>query len=349
MAVASAPVEPRLRGSSIGWIHRALTDIAVAGAWVPFAVGAMVVPAPALRWYAFGVLVLSLAHQPVTLAVVYADGEQLAARRRLFTWAPVVLAAAVFVGLHISFMLVAVIGALWNTEHTLMQRYGLVRIYRRKVGDPGSGHLDLALLVSWLALVLAWAVADPRTPERIDSLGLGTANERSLELLVDARPYASALLVVTAVSAVIVTGRWWRRERRHGFAANPAVYLYLAATGALFALALAHPVAGLLAWIGSHAVEYFVVVIRSLAARHPPGARSRTWLARGVRGPLGVGGVVAGSALLGTAVVLIAQLHAGLLLYGMIFFCVGGLHIVYDGVIWKLRRPAVADSFAIDR
>ncbi len=338
----------RRRPRPIGWIHRARTDVAVAVAWVPFAIAALAIPASSLRWYAFGVLVLSLAHQPLTLAVVYADGEQLAARRRLFTWTPVLLAAAVFVGLHISFMLVAVIGAVWNTEHTLMQRYGLVRIYRRKGGDTGPGRLDLALLASWLALVLAWAVADPRTPARIESLGLGTANQRSLELLLDVRPRAQVLLALTSVIAVAITIRWWRRERRCGFDANPAAYLYLGATAGLFLLALVHPVAALLGWIGSHAAEYFVVVAQSLKARHPPGGQGRTLLARSVGGPLGVGGFVALASATGTAVVLMAHFHAGLILYGMVFFCVGGLHILYDGVIWKLRRPAVAESFAID-
>ncbi len=31
----------------------------------------------------------------------------------------------------------------------------------------------------------------------------------------------------------------------------------------------------------------------------------------------------------------------------MVFFTLGGLHVFYDGFIWKLRRPAVAQSLAI--
>lgn len=33
--------------------------------------------------------------------------------------------------------------------------------------------------------------------------------------------------------------------------------------------------------------------------------------------------------------------------YAVILFTVGGLHILYDGVIWKLRRPDVARSFGV--
>ncbi len=332
----------------VAWIHSARTDIALALAWLPFGIVGLSVSGDGLRWFAAGVLLLSLAHQPVTLGLVYADSEQFGSRRRLFVWTPVVLATAVFIGLTISFFLVAIIGALWNTEHTLMQRYGLTRIYRRKGGETGSGRLDLMLLSSWLRLVLAWAVADSRTPGRIESLGLGSANRRGLDLLVDLRPFATVLLVVAIGFAGIATARWLGRERANGFAANPATYLYVGATASLFGLAIVHPVAGLLAWVGSHAIEYFVVVITSLDARRRRSAEARSILERGIRAPAGVIGFVGLCTAVGVGTVLLLQVRTGLMVYGMVFFCVGGMHIFYDGVIWKLRTPRVAETFAID-
>ena len=121
-------------------------DLVVAAAWVPFAAAAFAMPDGWIRWYALGVLLLSLAHQPLTLGLVYGDPVQRRARRRFFLWAPIVLAVVVLIGQAISFMLVAAIGGLWNTEHTLMQRYGLVRIHRRRRGDDTTGRLDLLLL-----------------------------------------------------------------------------------------------------------------------------------------------------------------------------------------------------------
>ena len=50
----------------------------------------------------------------------------------------------------------------------------------------------------------------------------------------------------------------------------------------------------------------------------------------------------------GSTIVLLAQFHASLTVYGVLFFGIGGLHILYDGVIWKLRRPDVARSLDID-
>ncbi len=253
-----------------------------------------------------------------------------------------------FVGLRIDFLLVAVIGGLWNTEHTLMQRYGITRIYRRKGGDAGSGRLDLLLLSSWLVLVLAWAVADPRTSDRIQSLNLGTANDRSLQLLVDVRPYATVLLVLALGFSVVTTVRWLLREAAGGFGSNPAAYGYLLATAGLFALAAFHPVAGLLAWVGSHAVEYFIVVVTNMGRRYPADQPAHAPLARAVRTPFGVIGFVTGFSGAVVLLILYLQNNASLTVYGMVFFCLGGMHIFYDGFIWKLRRPKVAESFAID-
>jgi hypothetical protein len=276
-------------------------------------------------------------------------------RRRIFTWTPLVLATLVYVGLRIDFLLVAIIGGLWNTEHTLMQRYGITRIYRRKGGDDQSGRLDLLLLTSWLLLILAWAAADPRTAARIEALGLGTANERSLELLVDARPYAVVVLVAALGFAGAVGTQWIKHERARGFSANPGAYGYLVATAALFALALVHPIAALLAWVGSHAVEYFIIVVTNLDKRYPRpqadlganSAANQVFLARAIRTPVGIVGFVAGFSGVLAALVLFMQENASLTAYGMVFFCLGGLHIFYDGFIWKLRRPQVAESFSI--
>ena len=346
-APTSSPVNLGAAHSS-RWIHRMRTDVFVAFAWLPFAFGAFVVPTGAVRWYAMSVLLLSLAHQPVTLALVYADREQFEARPRLFLFAPLVVASVVLVGLQISFVLVSAIGGLWNTEHTLMQRYRFTRIYRRKGADHGSGRLDLLLLWGWLALVLAWAVVDPRTPDRIEALSLGTANERSLQLLVDVRPYATVLMVLAAGFAAVTTLRWFAGERANGFSANPATYLYLGATAALFGVAVVHPIAGLLGWVGAHAVEYFVIVATSLDARRDTQADPPTLLSRWIQRRGGVAALIVVSSAVGSGAVLLAQFQASLTIYGVIFFCMGGLHIFYDGVIWKLRLPHVARSLSID-
>ena len=82
------------------------------------------------------------------------DPLQRAAHRKLYQWAPLVAAVAITIGLSVSLTLVGAMAALWNAEHTLMQRYGLMRIYGRKVGDQ-NGPLEKPMLIVWLIAAVA--------------------------------------------------------------------------------------------------------------------------------------------------------------------------------------------------
>ena len=81
---------------------------------------------------------------------------------------------------------------------------------------------------------------------------------------------AQALLPLVAVAATWLTVVWVRTERSWS-RRNPGKWMYLASTGGLFALAVADPMAGLVGFVGSHTIEYFVVVNRSVVseASHP--------------------------------------------------------------------------------
>ena len=133
-AVARAEATERLQPR---WIHGALTDSVLALCWVPFAIVALAFDGrpDATKALMSAVLLFSFTHQPLTLALVYGDRERFALRRRIFTWSPLVFAVAVLVTLEVSFVLLAIVGGLWNAVHTLLQRYGIVRIYGRKVGQ----------------------------------------------------------------------------------------------------------------------------------------------------------------------------------------------------------------------
>src|SRR4029077_6499656 len=167
----------------------ARADVALALAWIPFALAVEVVhhDGPALQTLLAAVSLFSFVHQPLTLPLVYGDRVQFEARRRVFTLAPFVLVGAIALGWAISLTLVAVVGGLWNMEHTLMQRYGFVRIYGRKAGED-DGRVNLLLLLSWLVVTLLSVAAAARTPERIPSLHLGHLSETSLDVLASLRP-----------------------------------------------------------------------------------------------------------------------------------------------------------------
>jgi hypothetical protein len=346
VAVTASSVAPRTR--QVAWIQRPALDIAVACAWVPFTLAAWRLQhdAHALGLVLEATLLLSLSHQPLTLALVYGDPEQRRLRRRIFAWSPLVFLAAVAIGGIVSPVLVAAVAGLWNAAHTLLQRYGLTRIYGRRVGQDDGG-LEKAMLVSWLVLALVWAAADPATPHRLDLVALGTVNERAVSLLVTLRPVARVLAGAAALAVVSLGIAWVRAERRRAVV-NPAKWLYLASTASLFALTLVQPIAGLVGYVGAHAVEYLVTVDHHVGRRYTgPSAEPGGVVGAAVRSPIGRHGVVGLYLVTWATAFVLFRSHFSATVVTTAFLTVGGLHVFYDGFIWKLRRPSVAKGFAL--
>src|SRR4051794_35583946 len=96
------------------WIRRPAVDAAIALCWVPFAVvaWALRLDADGFSTFLAATFALSLAHQPLTVALVYGDPGQFGLRRRIFTWSPLVFLAAIILGLQVSVLLVAAVAGL---------------------------------------------------------------------------------------------------------------------------------------------------------------------------------------------------------------------------------------------
>src|SRR5207302_10762576 len=162
------------RTATSPWIYDRATDILIALLWVPlFLVARQAVNGHvSLTTLVELTLLVSFMHQPLTLPFVYADGRQFAQRRLLFTWAPVVILGAVIIGVTMNLWIVVPIAAVWNTIHTLQQRYGLSRIYSRKAGY-GSALLDRSVLYLWMLAALLLVAANPSTKSLLDRVNTG--------------------------------------------------------------------------------------------------------------------------------------------------------------------------------
>jgi hypothetical protein len=323
------------------WIHGPIRDSLVTWCWVPFAVAAHCLEphGDSLRSLLGAVLVLSLAHQPLTLPLVYGDPAQFRVRRGIFTWSPLVFVAVIVLGINVSMGLVAAVAGIWNAEHTLMQRFGLTRIYGRKVGES-DGRLERTMLQAWLVLALVWVAADSRTPKHLDMVQLGSLNSEGVKILQSLRGAASWMLVPVGAAVIVMGVMWWRREHDAAIAgtANPAKWSYVASSGLLFAVILIDPVAGFTAYVAAHALEYYAVVEGNLAHR---GGVLRAVPKSSVGRWITIAGFGAGA----VAVIGWVGDHASPSVYLTSFLLVGGLHVFYDGFIWKLKRPTVAQSF----
>jgi hypothetical protein len=328
------------------WIHSPVVDIALAAVWLPFALAAHAVSGDphALALLINATFLLSFFHQPLTLPLVYGDPAQYGLRRKLFTWSPVVFVVAITLGLWVSFALVAVIAGLWNAEHTLMQRFGITRIYGRKSGQD-SGTLERWLLISWLVFAIVWIGSDPATPGRVARLPLGDVNAASVDHLTTLRPLVAALVMPVVLLSAVLATRWLTGEytRARRGEANPAKWIYVGSTGALFAWMLVDPVSGFMAYVGAHAVEYFVIVNHSLGTRYADGSGGTLGVA--VRRAHGRTKFFAGYAAALALLVVLLHRTGNPDAYGFAVLFLGGLHVFYDGFIWKLRRPAVARGF----
>ncbi len=325
------------------WIRSAPVDTAVALLWVPFVGAAWWASSnpDALATVLSVTFLVSFVHQPLTLPLVYGDPAQRALHRKLYAWSPVVFALAIALGLWLSLAAVALVAGLWNAEHTLMQRYGLTRIYGRKAGQD-DGRLERGVLLSWLVLAMVRAAADPRTVDRVAALPLGRVNADGVRQLVALQPWAARLLPVVIVGVLVLAARWLVEEvarYRHG-TANPAKAVYLLSTATLFAVMLVDPVIGFVGYVGAHALEYFVIVHHALGSRFR--GRDDGPLARVLAEPDGrrrFFGAYLGAVL----TLLFIELRWGSpALYTATVLFLGGLHVFYDGFVWKLRREQVA-------
>ncbi|MEO5838461.1 MAG: hypothetical protein ABIQ73_08675 [Acidimicrobiales bacterium] len=328
------------------WIHSAAIDTTMAFLWVPFAAVGLLVDPRHLPRVITAVLLLSFIHQPITAALVYGDRAQFSLARRIFSFSPFVFVIAVLLLRHFSFATLAVIAGLWNAEHTLMQRYGITRIYGRKVADD-HGRVEKLMLFSWLALALLWTAADRATPGRVETAGLRGHNREGIDVLTRFRTPALILVPIVATASLVLMARWIRAERNHE--GNPAKWLYLGSTAALFVTIFVNPIAGFLGYVGSHAVEYFVIVGRSVGPRYTPDivAAQPSPIGRVIASRLGRVKFFAGYAVaMGLLLWALASISS-LAVHAAVIFTLGGMHVFYDGFIWKLRRPVVAQSLGI--
>ena len=340
-------VERQITPISTPWVHGALADTLLGWCWLPVALAmhameSSITHAQALMGIIF---LVSFAHQPLTLGLVYGDPAQRNAHRRLYTWAPFVAIALIAIGLNISLMLVGIMAGLWNAEHTLMQRYGVLRIYGRKAGD-NHGSIEKPMLITWLVTALLFLGAYVDLPRFTRKIGFDDTNKRSIEALDAVSGGATVLFWIAAVVSVAFAVRWVRAERaRPPSPARNAKWVYAAGTLGLVGAVMVDPLAGIAGYVAAHAIEYFGIVHSSLHRRGSSGDTSAVARASASRTRrVGLYALYFG---LVTAVIAVTwNLWDGrLYAYAILFF--GALHILYDGFVWKLRKPAVAASLGI--
>jgi len=105
------------------------------------------------------------------------------------------------------------------------------------------------------------------------------------------------------------------------------------------------PVAGIAGYVAAHAIEYFGIVHSSLCRRAVTGDDSPVARASATR-VRRAGLYVVYFGAIAALIVGTWDLWGGkVYTFAILFF--GALHILYDGFVWKLRKPAVAAALGI--
>lgn len=325
------------------WVLGPGQDVALALSWVPFAVAAHAMEAGgSLRALFAGVMFVSFVHQPLTFPLVYASPWRLASHKRLFLGFPAAAIAVIVIATNVSMTLVAVVGGLWNAEHILMQRYGLVRMYGRKAAD-GQGRVERWLLVACFAVPLLWVAGTGELRHVLDRLSSGSVDASAAGVLAGLSAEAWAGFFLATLAAICLGSIWAGREWRQGRAqgqANVGKLVYMGATLAMFAVALFDPVAAVVGFVASHSIEYFVLVGRSVGAE----SGQAGGLGRMIRLPYGRAAFFLIYAAVATVAFLALYRAASASVLLIAILAIGATHFFLDAFIWKLRKPAVRAS-----
>jgi hypothetical protein len=283
-------------------------------------------------------------HRTYTFALVYGDRSELARHPRLYTWAPICLAALMLpLGFHqfapppydryLRFALVAMVtpNGAWNVFHVFMQKYGLLRAYGLKLGY-GNAKLEKTLILSWL--VCGFVLLLGKYDNSLFYHRMDEKNQYWGEHFIWILDYVRLLVYPAGAWLAAVQLAWLWQEFRNFSRASLPKLAYAAGTFAVFLSFGVSILLGFIALATSHSLEYIAFV--NIYGRHRPG------LARWIRNPY----------LLNPAMIFgVVGFYLGLKywvaipgLYSAFMNCESYLHFLFDGDLWKLRDRRVNEA-----
>lgn len=356
------------------WLRAPWWDLACLGfAWVPFYVwvvlglglggaGSGAVMRSNLALATAVALGITYVHRHYTFILVYGDHGTFSRRRRAFLVAPLLalgviaaLRGLTLLGVRLeafptvnpwAVALVAV-GA-WNIWHTIMQRYGILRVYAGRAGGglqtPEHARRDLALLWAIVALVAVLAIV--LRPETFLVVGNGRKTIAVAEQLLGGGVRWALVAVVTAVVGVVGL-RWLRHEAaaKVAWSTRRPRLLFLSSTAALLGIFVIHgPVVGYLCFGVAHALEYVAFVHHFGERKFGADPENLGLVARWMRRPWIFGPVIS---LVLVAAFLALFDHRKTDAFLIYYTATSTLHFLYDGWIWKVRTPAVARPLGV--
>jgi hypothetical protein len=284
------------------------------------------------------VLLANYVHRHLTFVLVYANKEEFLSRKTTYLLLPLFMAilTAGFVHFNV-FVVLLTLSVVWTMYHSVAQKVGLTRIYARKAGY-GKSWLDRAVIFSWF-VYLVFALADKEK----DTLQKFSAGQTLLDYIGDHVNLMALTSHLVLAVALVFTLMYLATEYRNRQRISVPKNLYVLSVLLLYLIFLYDMVIGYIVFAFSHGVEYIALVNLYVKKKYSQVPGSRSILAQASRKL----GLYSG----GFSLAIIAICLIGMNFERGLFstYIVGSsfLHFLYDGWIWKLRKPAVGKPLDI--
>lgn len=348
--------------ATVGWLRSPWWDLCCLGfCWVPFYLWLVFglgldgawgkAQTPALGLAMVVALAITYVHRHYTFVLVYGDKGTFSRHSREFVIAPIVTFALLGLmralrGIDLvagisPWMIVLVSVGLWNVWHSVMQRYGILRVYAGRSGGglevEAHGRRDFRLL--WVTVLL---IAATVLVFRAATFA-GHANAARVlwvfgPLLKGPLPWVIFGGASLLWAAVFV--HWLRSElQAHARGSRAPRLLFLLSTAALFSVFIVHgPIIGYLCFGVAHALEYVAFVHHFGERKFAGEAGDQGFVARLMRRPWVFGPLLSGALVL---VFVLLRDHRRSDIYLVYYMGTSVLHFLFDGWIWRVRTPAV--------
>jgi len=284
------------------------------------------------------VFMVNYVHRHLTFALVYGDREEFESRKTAYLVLPLIMAIITVGFVYFSvFAVLLTLSVMWTMYHSVAQKYGLTRIYSRKAGY-GASWLDRAVIFSWFAY-LVFALADKEK----DTLHNFSAGQTILDHIGDYVGLMGTISYVILAVALFFTIIYIATEYGNRHRISIPKNLYVFSVLLLYSIFLYDLVVGYIVFAFSHGIEYIAFVNMYIKKKYRQRPSSRSFLAQASRK------LWIYSALFSLLIISLCLIGINYDKGGFATYIVGSsfLHFLYDGWIWKLRKPCVGKPLDI--
>lgn len=321
------------------WIQNPLSDLLFYSlGWIAVLIALIVFP----NYWASIILIVLLfnyVHRHYTFALVYGEKNEFNKHKRTYVMLPIaataVTAVSVFTNL---FYLLLTVSVVWTMYHTIAQKYGITRIYSRKAGY-GNGSIDKGIIYSWFAFIFLYSAYTGK-----ETLMKYDAGKVLLSHITSYMNIINYLIAMSLVVALYFTLRYFYIEYQNRDKLSIPKNIYVISIIALFMTFLYSLEAGYIVFGFSHALEYIAFVNFFVAAKYSkPDVPKNSLLSKASKK------LWLYSGLFTIAIVVFCLIGRGFNEQAFLIYIIGSsfLHFIYDGMIWKVRRPEVGKPLEI--